>query len=232
VVGDEAERRYYANGMARIYLVAIEDVIGSNGVAAVLRLAKLGHLIGNYPPDSLDREFSFEDFAAINQAVQEVYGPQGAKGLCQHAGRATLEYAVTDGGLMADLPDAAFKLLPPGAKVKVGLSTLAKSLSDISDQAAYVEEDGENIVFVVEQCPECWGSSSDGPICHGTTGVLQEALQWLSDSQEFTAVETECVARGDDACTFAISRKAVEEEPEGHKATGSAEDAVLDGAST
>ncbi|TKJ30317.1 MAG: 4-vinyl reductase [Chloroflexi bacterium B3_Chlor] len=232
MVGSETERRYYSNRMARIYLVAIEDVIGSNGVAAVLRLAKLGHLIGNYPPDSLDREFSFEDFAAINQAVQEVYGPQGAKGLCQHAGRATLKYTVTDGGLMADLPDAAFKLLPPGAKVKVGLTTLAKSVADFSDQEAYVVENEEHLVFVVEQCPECWGRSSDGPICHGTAGMLQEALHWLSDSQEFTAVETECVARGDDVCTFTISRKAAEEGPEGHSATGSAEDAALDDGST
>ena len=58
--------------MARLYLIAIDDIVGSNVVAAALRLAKLEHLIGNCPPDTLDRDFSFEDFAAVNQAIVEM----------------------------------------------------------------------------------------------------------------------------------------------------------------
>ena len=184
--------------------------MGSNGVAAALRLAGLGHLIGHYPPDTLDREFRFEDFAAINQSIVDMYGPQAAKGLCLRAGRATLRNAVAEGGLMADLPDPAFKLLPAGAKVKVGLHTLAKVLSKLSDEEARLEERDGTLFFVVERCPECWERTSDDVICHGTTGMVLEALHWLTDSERYVVTETGCIAQGEPVCTFEIG--AAEEE--------------------
>jgi predicted hydrocarbon binding protein len=181
--------------------------MGSNGVAAVLRLARLGHLIGDYPPDTMEREFPFEDFAAINESIAEMYGLQGAKGLCLRAGRAALRSAVTDSGLMADLPDPAFRLLPVGAKVKVGLNTLADVLSKLSDQQARLEERAGDLFLVVEQCPECWGRVSEEPVCFGTAGIVHEAVLWLTEEQGFRVTETDCVARGDDTCTFLISRE-------------------------
>jgi predicted hydrocarbon binding protein len=182
-------------------------------VAAVLRLARLGDLIGNYPPDTLDRGFSFEDFAAVNEAMAEMYGPHGARGLCLRAGRAMLRSAVTEGGLMADLPDPAFSLLPAGAKVKVGLNTMADVLSKLSDQEARLEERGDELVFVIEKCPECWGRTSESAICHAHTGMLLEALHWLVGSEEYDATEVECIAGGDGACTFLVTRKSEEQVP-------------------
>jgi predicted hydrocarbon binding protein len=209
-------RRYYSNRLARLYLTAIEDIVGSNGVAAVLRLAGLGHLIGNYPPDTMDSELPFEDLAAINESIAEMYGLQGAKGLCLRAGRAALRSAVTDSGLMADLPDPAFKLLPLGAKVKVGLNTLADVLSKLSDQEARLEERAGGLFLVVEQCPECWGRVSEEPVCFGTAGMVHEAVLWLTGEQGFRVTETNCVARGDDTCTFLISRELEHEAAEQH----------------
>ena len=207
----DAEERYHSNKLVRLYLAAIEDLMGSNGVAAVLRLAGLGQLIGQYPPDTFDREFSFQDFAAINQSIVEIYGAQGAKGLCLRAGRATLRNAVTDGGLMADLPDPAFKLLPVGAQVKVGLNTLAEVLSKLSDQEARLEEHEGDLLFVVETCPECWGRTADRALCHASTGVLLEMLHWLTDTEDYGVTEESCIAKGDDACTFRISMKPEDE---------------------
>lgn len=181
--------------------------MGSNGVAAVLRLAGLGYLIDHYPSDTLDRVFSFEDFAAVNESIVEMYGLHGARGLCLRAGRMTLRSAVKEGGLMANLPDPAFSLLPAGAKVKVGLNTLAEVLSKLSDQEARLEEHGADLVFVIEKCPECWGRASESTICHASTGMLIEALHWLTDSEEYDATEVECLARGDDACTFSVAWK-------------------------
>ncbi len=202
--------------------------MGSNGVAAVLRLAKLGHLIGNYPADTLERQFSFHDFAAVNEAIQEMYGTQGAKGLCSRAGRATLKYAIEDGVFFAELTGPAFELLPPLAKVKVGLSTLATALADLSDQIAYVQEDGDKLIFTVEQCPECWHRTSESPICYGTTGMLQEALYWLSEGPQFTVDEIACVASGDEACTFVIVKQAGEEASESRGPAVQAQDPVDD----
>jgi predicted hydrocarbon binding protein len=189
----------------------MEDIMGSNGVAAVLRLARLDHLIGDYPPDTLDSEVPFEDFAALNESVLEMCGPQGAKGLCQRAGRAALRQAVTEGGLMADLPDPAFQLLPVGAKVKVGLNTLADVLGKFSDVDAHLEERDGDLLLVIECCPECWGRVSETPVCFGIAGMIDEVLHWLTEEEGFRVIETECVARGDDSCTFVVSRQPEEE---------------------
>ena len=40
---------YYPNKMARIALHALEDVMGKNGVNAILNLADLPHLVDNPP---------------------------------------------------------------------------------------------------------------------------------------------------------------------------------------
>jgi hypothetical protein len=79
---------YYPNKIARIALMAIEDVMGKNGLNAILNLAGLSHLIDNYPPDNLERQFDFADFSAINGALEEMYGPRGGRGLALRAGRA------------------------------------------------------------------------------------------------------------------------------------------------
>ena len=66
---------YYPNKMGRIYLMAMEEVMGANGIKAVLNLAKVPELIDNYPPNNLAREFDFADFGAIGQSIEEMYGP-------------------------------------------------------------------------------------------------------------------------------------------------------------
>jgi predicted hydrocarbon binding protein len=204
------EQRYCPNKFARIYLGAIEDVMGSNGVAAVLNLARLGHLIDNYPPDNLNREFSFRDFARINQAVEDIYGERGARGLCCGAGRATFKHVLKGAGLMSGLSDPAFGLLPLGLRVRVGLTAMAETFSRLSDQLTRLEEDEHCFAYIVDYCPVCWGRTSHVPICHAATGILQEALHWASGGQSFSIAETECIAKGDNTCTFIVDKRPAE----------------------
>ena len=63
---------YYPNKIGRIYLMAMEEVMGSNGIKAVLNLAKAPELIDNYPLNNLGREFDFGDFGAIGQAISSM----------------------------------------------------------------------------------------------------------------------------------------------------------------
>lgn len=46
--------------------------MGGNGVAAALPLARLEHLIGNYPRHMLGRSFKLESFSAVNQAIVDM----------------------------------------------------------------------------------------------------------------------------------------------------------------
>jgi hypothetical protein len=46
-VAREKSGLYYPNKIGRIYLMAMEEVMGTNGIKAVLNLAKTPELIGN-----------------------------------------------------------------------------------------------------------------------------------------------------------------------------------------
>ena len=70
----ESSQYFFPNKMGRIILLAVEDVMGRNGVNAVLNLARLQHRIGNYPPNNFAKEFAFDELGQLLQALDEMYG--------------------------------------------------------------------------------------------------------------------------------------------------------------
>ncbi len=197
----------YANKIARISIKALEDVMGKNGLNAVLNMAHLTHLIDNLPPDNLEREFNFSDFSALNLALEEMYGPRGGRGLALRAGRAAFADSLRNFGALAGVGDLAFKILPLSAKLRIGIPAMAKIFSQISDQYSTVKEEDDVFVYTIHRCPVCWGrSGSDKPVCFIAVGLLQEGLKWVSGGSEFRVNESNCVAMGDEVCDFVIQK--------------------------
>ena len=201
---------YYPNRVARIYIEAMEEVMGKNGLNAVLRLAGLPHLIDNYPPANLAKEFEFADYSALNGALEEMYGPRGGRGLELRAGRAAFARGLQGLGALSGASDLAFKVLPLGAKLKAGLPAMAKVFTQLSDQRSTVENRGDHYVYVMTPCPVCWGRKADQPICFAGRGLLEEGLHWLSGGRKFRVEEIECVAMGHSACTYAIYKEPID----------------------
>jgi len=197
---------YYANKIVLITLKALEDVMGKNGLNAILNLAHLPHVIDNYPSDNLDKEFNFADFSAINLALEEMYGPRGGRGLALRAGRAAFADALRNFGALAGAGDLAFKVLPLQAKMRIGIPAMARIFTQISDQHSTVEEQENEFVYTIHRCPVCWGRSADKPVCFVAVGLLQEGLKWVSGGNEFRVNESKCVAVGDDVCEFIIQK--------------------------
>lgn len=202
---------YYPNKFALITLKALEDVMGKNGLNAILNLAGLGNLIDNYPPDNLAKEFDFADFSAINLALEEMYGPRGGRGLALRAGRATFNDALKDFGALAGVGDLAFKVLPLEAKLRIGIPAMAKIFTQMSDQHSTVEERDNEFIYTIHRCPVCWGrSGEEKPVCFVAVGLLQAGLKWVSGGKDFRVNESKCVATGDDVCEFVIQKTPLE----------------------
>ncbi len=197
----------YANKIARITLQALEEVMGKNGLNAILNLAHLPHLINNLPPDNLGREFNFADFSAVNLALEEMYGPRGGRGLALRAGRAAFADSLRNFGALAGAGDLAFKVLPLQAKMRIGIPAMAKIFSQISDQHSTVKEQENEFIYTIHRCPVCWGRHDmDKPVCFIAVGLLQEGLKWLSGGNEFRVNESQCVAMGNPVCEFVIQK--------------------------
>jgi predicted hydrocarbon binding protein len=198
---------FYANKFGLIMIKALEDVMGKNGLNAILNLGRLPELIDNYPPGNLAKEFDFADVAAINLALEEMYGPRGGRGLALRAGRATFADSLRNFGALAGAGDLAFKVLPLNAKMRIGLPAMARIFSQVSDQQTTVEERKEEYIYTIHRCPVCWGrEGADKPVCFIAVGLLQEGLKWLSGGNEFRVNESKCIAMGDDVCEFVIQK--------------------------
>jgi predicted hydrocarbon binding protein len=197
----------YANKFALITLKALEDVMGKNGLNAILNLAHLPHLIDKPVPDNLAREFNFADFTAINMALEELYGPRGGRGLALRAGRATFADALKNFGALAGAGDLAFKVLPLNAKMRIGSMAMAKIFSTVSDQYSTVHEQETAFIYTIHRCPQCWSRTGlDKPVCFIGAGLLQEGLKWVSGGSEFRVNESKCMAMGDKVCEYTIQK--------------------------
>jgi len=201
---------YYPSKFGFITLKALEDVMGKNGLNAILNLAGLNAYVDNYPADNLEKTFDFADLSSINIALEEMYGPRGGRGLALRAGRATFADALRNFGALAGAGDLAFKVLPLQAKMRIGIPAMAKIFSQVSDQYSTVEERENEFVYTIHKCPVCWGRSGvDKPVCFIAVGLLQEGLKWVSGGNEFRVNESRCIALGDEVCEFIIQKEPI-----------------------
>jgi len=198
---------YYPNKMGRIVLVAMEEIMGHHGVNAVLNLAKLSHLVNNYPPNNLQLGFTFSEFSAIQQTLDDMYGERGGRGLALRAGRETWKYALKEFMPVLGITDLAMRMLPLGIKIKIGLDVFAETFNKFSDQRVRLGEDAENYLWIIERCPICWQRVSDTPCCHLAIGLLEQALDWVSRGRRFKVEQISCIATGDETCTIAIAKQ-------------------------
>ena len=198
---------YYPNKMVRIILLAMEEVMGRNGVNAVLNLAQLKHLVNNYPPNNFDRQVTFSELGTLLRSLDIMYGPRGGRGLALRAGRACFKYGLKEFGPVLGIADLAFRLLPLHMKLKVGAEVFSETFNKFSDQVVKLTEHEDHFAWENTRCPICWDRTAETPCCHLAVGILQEALYWVSGGKNFEVYETACVACGDEVCTIVIEKK-------------------------
>lgn len=201
---------YYPNKFGLITLKSLEDVMGRNGLNAILNLAGVSHYVDNYPPDDLQKAFDFSELSAIGTALEEMYGPRGGRGLALRAGRATFSDALRNFGALAGVADLAFVVLPLDAKLRIGLNAFARMFVELTDQDTRVDEKDREFIWTIHRCPCCWGRrNEDKPVCYIAAGLLLESLKWVSGGNEFRVTESRCIAMGEDVCEFVIPKEPI-----------------------
>jgi hypothetical protein len=201
---------YYPSKFGLLIIKALEDVMGKNGINAILNLGGLGKYAEKLPAESLEKSFDFAEVSAINISLEEMYGPRGGRGLALRAGRATFADGLRSFGALAGVGDLAFKGLPLQTKLHIGLPAFAKIFSQVSDQYSTVEERENEFVWTIHKCPVCWGRHDlDKPVCFIAVGLLQESLKWVSGGNEFRVNESKCHAQGDEVCEFIIQKEPI-----------------------
>ncbi len=201
---------YYPNKWARIILTSAEEVMGRQGVNAMLNMAHIPQFIGNYPPDNMKKAFPFEGVGQLQQAIWDMYGPRGARVFAVRAGEQAFREGLAQFKSVAAAAQVAMRVGSLEAKVKLGLEFFSKFFNTVSDQVVEVDEDEKHWVWRITRCPVCWGRHDTEPVCHLAIGVLQAALAWTTNNKKFRLLETECMAKGDENCVILIEKVPVE----------------------
>jgi predicted hydrocarbon binding protein len=197
----------YPDEMGRIILLAMQEVMGTRAVNAILSAAGM-HQTGNrYPSAGRDVQPGFTQISRIQSALEEIYGKQGGQGLALRCGRVSFKYGLREYGEQSGCTNLEFRLLPFNARLRAGSDMLAKMLNENSGQTVRVSDQGEHYVWEIERCPVCLGRHAESVSCHLTVGVLQESLFWISGGKFFNVEETHCIAKGDPTCTILVNKK-------------------------
>ena len=187
---------YYPNLWGRSILTAAEDILGVQGVNALLNLAGLPEYIGSYPPDNIKKEFPFEHVAAIQAALREMYGTKGARVFATKGGEETFNHSLEKYGKVQKAAQAAMTVGSMRTRLKAGLLFFAKFFNTVSDQVVRLEEDDTHWKWIIEVCPICHGKTADEPICHLAVGVLNAASTWATGGESLRIKATQCKAMG------------------------------------
>jgi predicted hydrocarbon binding protein len=197
---------FYPPKMGRIMLLGMEEIMGVNGVDAILRLSPLGNPIQDSTPPNTESAFSFEAVSHLQSSLEQAYGPRGGRGLALRIGRACFKYGLKEYGSMLGLTETAFRLLPLPVKLHIGVKAFADLFNKHTDQRVRVEEKENKIFWHIERCPLCWERKAEEPVCYLAVGLLQESLYWVSGGKVFNVEETACIAKGDADCTIVMDK--------------------------
>ena len=201
---------YYPNRFGLILFNALEEIMGRNGLNAILNMAGLGQFIDHAPPDEMSKGVDFAYISVLNQALEEMYGPRGGRGLQLRLGRVLFAQGLANFGALVGASDLAFKVLPLQAKLKAGLPAVAKVFDSLSDQTSFVRDPGgEQFHYVIERCSMCWGRTVQRPGGYIAAGIIEEALRWLSGGRTFRVDQLTCMGMNHANCTFAVYKEPI-----------------------
>ena len=184
-------------------LVASEQVMGTNGIHAVLHASGLDHFINNYPPNNLEPACKTSEYSRFLHAIEEFYG-RASKGMLRRIGKASFQYGIREQPALMGVAGLALKLLPEKQRMKLVLNGMIGALKKINPEAEiWLDDQDDKLAYVAKTCGVCWGRESDQPVCHMYVGSVAEAVLYAT-GVEHDVVETQCQAKGDEVCRYEI----------------------------
>jgi len=205
-----AEDRPMSNATIRVLLDAVEEVMGANGTKAVLNSGGLTDFAAAYPPKDLEMDRYFSEYGAIQQAVEDFYGPRGARAMLLRIGRATFRFGLKDQPAILGLAGVALKALPEKKRMKLILDKMANAATERINQPSSVKEEDDAFYYIADECPCRWRPDHDKPCCYVSVGAIMEAMAWTT-GKVYKVEEVACIANGASNCVYRIPKEPAEE---------------------
>ncbi len=149
------------NSLVRQALTSVQEVMGDNGLNAVLRTSGLERFIDNFPPNDLQPSIHASQYAQLNQAIEDFYG-RGGRGMLRRIGKASFQYGVREQAALLGVAGVALKLLPERQRIKFILNGMADALKKSNPEVnAWLDESGDKLAYIESTCAICQGRHSE-----------------------------------------------------------------------
>lgn len=198
---------FYPNKMGNILHRSLKELLGRDQMELVMQEGGIGDLLADYPPNDLKKNYPFRGVSGITEGLEAVFGVEEGRKKAAELGHLAFSHGIFDFDPMLGIIDMPRRLMPLGMKIRLGMDIFAVVFNRFTDQRVKIGEDREHYLWTITRCPVCWGRKVNGVACHLATGILQEALSWVSNDRQFHVEQKTCLAGGDADCTIAIQKK-------------------------
>lgn len=181
-----------SNMVVRLILDATEEILGTNGLKALLNYGGHIGLFENKPDYSMDKNYTDEEYGRLTASWYKVLGIDGGKAVFRMIGKSMAKRSIGT-GIFESLKD-----LPPAEKLFKMIE-----LVSLATGRGRVTREGDIIFYDNPQCSACLSLTADSSICTGLNGSFDEYAAWAGVTGVKT-IETNCKAKGDASCRYEI----------------------------
>jgi predicted hydrocarbon binding protein len=211
-----SEERKTDNFHMRMWLETIQNIIGSNGLNAILNHANLQKYRDDFPPDNDEMEIPLEDVKNLRLSLIDLFGSKGAWGLQLRVGREITRIFVKRRSGMTKAIQLAGRLLPEKKRIQLVLEKYmeqAQKMTPSSLEAARFEfrEEEDYFLLIDKDRYESEGMESPTPVCGILVGTFQGMIEWITGHRH-KVEEIECRAMGHSADVFRVWKSRETEE--------------------
>lgn len=209
------EKRKIDNLLMRIWLETIQEIVGPNGLKAILNHANIKEYIDNFPPDNDELVIPVRDVKSLRLSLIDLFGGKGARGLQLRVGRKITHNFIEKRPGIARATRLATRLLSETKKMRLSLQHYIEQAeqrvsSSLDTHQIELLEEEDYFLIINRDNYMSEGVTSQTPVCGVTVGNLQAMMEWITGHQH-KIEEIECRAMGHSADVFRIEKAATKE---------------------
>lgn len=201
------EDRFISNMTFRVVLLGIQDIIGANGLKTILNHANLKDYLDNLPPNDHEKgQCRASEVAAVDRDVADIFGANGGAAILFQVGKMQAKWGLEEN---PDTVTAARSLLAGKSEfetAKTALELAAGVVAAETQSKAWVEADGNDILYHIDENTHSFGITGANPVCHVTSGFVTGIVQWATGKTDWIGKEERCMAQGAEYCTHRVKK--------------------------
>ena len=199
------------NSMMYISILTMKEIMGENGIKAVLNHANIPKYIEQMPPNNDKLEVPLDDFTKLFVSILDIFGEKGARPLLYNLGKKSFHIILEENPNLFGLVGLGLKLLSKKKRLQKFFSVASNETNKIFGENQRYHETEEGFIFEIYDCFWCKELKTEGPICFAEIGWDVEAIKWATGGDEHDVKELTCRAKGDDICTIFIPYESKED---------------------